>query len=89
VPTWLGRYWTEHFDVVGPIGERVHGLDGEKLPAPSVDQVTVARDGIAVEEVSVIVAVQVVGPPTTTGEPHVSDKLVEWPVVTLWLTIAP
>ncbi len=89
VPTWLGRYWTEHLDVVGPIVKRVHTFDGVNLPAPSVDQATVAREGIAADEVSVIVAVQVARAPTTTGELHVEDRLVEWPVVTLWLTIAP
>jgi hypothetical protein len=90
VPTWLGKYWTEHLDVVGPNAVRVHTLVvGAKLPVPSVDQVTVLSGGIALEEVSVIVAVQVVSPPTTTGEPHVADKLVEWPVVMLWVIIAP
>jgi hypothetical protein len=90
VPTWLGKYWTEHPEAIGPIAESVHTfVTGAKLPAASVDQVTMPIEGIAPEEVSVIVAVQVVSTPTTTGEPHTADKLVEWPVVMLWVIIAP
>jgi len=81
VPTWLGTYWTEHLDVFGPVAERVHALVGAKLPAPSVDQATMPSEGIPPEEVSVTVAVQVVGTPTTIGDPQVAKKLVEWPVV--------
>jgi hypothetical protein len=72
---------TEHLDVVGPVAESVQSAMGVKLPAASVVQVTMPSEGIPPEEVSVTVAVQVVGTPTAIGDPQVVTKLVEWPVV--------
>ena len=74
--------------LTGPIDERVHWF-WLKLPDPSVDQDIVPILGFAPAEVSVTFAVQILGVPTPVGDEHFTDKIVEWPVVTLWVTVAP
>jgi len=90
VPAVVGVYATEHEAVVpAPAGEQVAG---EKVPDALEDQETVP-DPPGVEavppEVSVTVAVHVVGDPETTGVPHDTEVVVLRFVAVTWATPDP